>query len=652
MPDSSYADSSEDERERPAPKADLRATDPARLQRQTIVVHDFSGGVGEVISLDPTNLDEVLPDRKDERAVSRRKSQPSKQASKQSSISEHEVTITDMREDGRKRQRKGTLDSMHEEEPRKGIGKRVRGRWVKRKRKVETIGVLITKHDKTFELVFKMLLGIRFAVSKTTAKRFVRDLTRADFAEKTTHPFPSHGTQETIGHPYSSFTFVDYCPFVFRRLRENFSIDSADYLLSLTEEYKLSEIISPGKSGSFFYFSPDTRFMLKTITKAEKQCLRRILFAYYKHVTTNPDTLIIRFFGLHKVKKPRGQGGYYFVIMGNIFAQACGDLHEKYDLKGSSVGRTCGVKRPGAIWKDLDFDRNLTLGPEKRAVFLDQVHRDSEFLERIGIMDYSLLLGIHKITITEEPIGEAGDVIHASPSYSVQESEQENMRMLFNSVFTRDEGGFGATDEDNNPIAELYYMGIIDILQPYSLGKRFEHNFKSLRWDPYEISAVDPTTYARRFVAFLEAHVNTNDAHKLELLPITPPDETVVDKAARKERKHQRRIEAKEKKKKIKEERKRIQENVKEAKKEQREQNKKIKKEEKQRAQKEKEERRRSRLMDSQSDTGGRGGERRSESKQQDGDAFDLLPTDEVTLHMVRRPWEKPTKATIPQGNM
>jgi 1-phosphatidylinositol-4-phosphate 5-kinase len=38
------------------------------------------------------------------------------------------------------------------------------------------------------------------------------------------------------------FKFKDYCPWVFRRIRECFHVDSGDYLLSLTGKYVLSEL--------------------------------------------------------------------------------------------------------------------------------------------------------------------------------------------------------------------------------------------------------------------------------------------------------------------------------------------------------------------------------------------------------------------------
>ena len=77
------------------------------------------------------------------------------------------------------------------------------------------------------------------------------------------------------------FKFKDYAPWVFRYLRTHFHIDAADYLVSLTGKYVLSELGSPGKSGSFFYFSQDYRFIIKTIRSSEHKFLRSILSDYY-----------------------------------------------------------------------------------------------------------------------------------------------------------------------------------------------------------------------------------------------------------------------------------------------------------------------------------------------------------------------------------
>jgi 1-phosphatidylinositol-4-phosphate 5-kinase len=138
----------------------------------------------------------------------------------------------------------------------------------------------------------------------------------------------------------------------------------------------LSELGSPGKSGSFFYFSRDYRFIIKTIRAVEHKWLRTVLKDYYQHVRDNPHTLIsrsvfpwsaygvfvahpelYRFYGLHRIKLPRGRK-IHFVIMNNLFP-AHRDIHETYDLKGSTVGRILPESKlqdnPGAVMKDLNW---------------------------------------------------------------------------------------------------------------------------------------------------------------------------------------------------------------------------------------------------------------------------------------------------------
>jgi 1-phosphatidylinositol-4-phosphate 5-kinase len=80
------------------------------------------------------------------------------------------------------------------------------------------------------------------------------------------------------------------------------------------------------------------------------------------------------------------------------------DIHETYDLKGSTVGRDYPEERakdnPGAVLKDNNWlrrGRTLQLGPEKKAFLTEQLRRDTELLQRLNVMDYSLLVGIHEL---------------------------------------------------------------------------------------------------------------------------------------------------------------------------------------------------------------------------------------------------------------
>lgn len=278
--------------------------------------------------------------------------------------------------------------------------------------------------------------------------------------------------------------------------------------MSLTSKYILSELGSPGKSGSFFYFSRDYKYIIKTIHHAEHKFLRKILKDYYNHVTENPNTLISQFYGLHRVKIPFGRK-IHFVVMNNLFPPHR-DIHQTFDLKGSTIGREFKeenlAENARATLKDLNWlrrDMRLELGPSKKELFLQQVERDVKLLEKLKIMDYSLLIGIHdmergnednlrdKTLQVFEPGGESSDVqshmLVRTPSKMESARKARELRKIINKekpvpidqsgskmpeeaadrkhiAFYSDDGGFRASHEDDRPGEKVYYLGIIDCL--------------------------------------------------------------------------------------------------------------------------------------------------------------------------------------------
>ncbi|KAI9331451.1 hypothetical protein DFJ73DRAFT_857274 [Zopfochytrium polystomum] len=262
------------------------------------------------------------------------------------------------------------------------------------------VGTPVKEGHANYMLMYDMLTGIRVSVSRCNAREN-RPLDESDFAAAHKLAFDVTGNELTPSARYD-FKFKDYSPWVFRHIRELFHVDANEYLMSLTGKYVLSELGSPGKSGSFFYFSQDYRFIIKTIHKSEHKFVRKVLKKYYEHVKSNPETLLTRVFGLHRVKLP-GNKKIHFVVMGNVLP-ANKDVHETYDLKGSTVGRIVppneAEDNPRVTLKDLNWlekNRKLHLGPIKRSLLLDQIRKDVEFLERLEIMDYSLLIGCHDL---------------------------------------------------------------------------------------------------------------------------------------------------------------------------------------------------------------------------------------------------------------
>lgn len=147
----------------------------------------------------------------------------------------------------------------------------------------------------------------------------------------------------TPAHAARDFKFKDYCPEVFRHIRARFDIDPAEYLLCVCGNFEFLEFISNSKSGQFFFYSHDRRYMIKTVSQGESKFLRKILPEYYAHIMAHPNTLLTRFFGMHRVK-PHKKREQHFLIMGSVFyTQRTMDL--VFDLKGSSqVGRNFSLE--------------------------------------------------------------------------------------------------------------------------------------------------------------------------------------------------------------------------------------------------------------------------------------------------------------------
>lgn len=50
-------------------------------------------------------------------------------------------------------------------------------------------------------------------------------------------------------------------------------------------------------------------------------------------------------------------------------------------------------------------------------------------------------------------------------------------------IFYQDEGGYRATDDLNQPMDTIYYLGVIDITTPYNAVKKAEHFWKGMSAD-------------------------------------------------------------------------------------------------------------------------------------------------------------------------
>ncbi|GKT20824.1 Phosphatidylinositol-4-phosphate 5-kinase like protein [Aduncisulcus paluster] len=232
--------------------------------------------------------------------------------------------------------------------------------------------------------------GIRFSVGSSSD--YCKSVDLEDFScfEKTN--LPQRGS-------IRGFEFKDYYPQVFSVIRHLYGISDISYLLSLAGESSLNFFGSEGKSGAFFFISQDKRFIGKTLKLSETTLLKSIILSYYNHLRRYPNTLISRYYGMHRIQKKGEATKRHFFIMSNVLYTE-NTIFEKYDLKGSSQGRRLKKKhiKDGSTFKDLDFiDRRskIYLPEAKRKMFMDQLKIDTEFLSKLKLLDYSVFLGIH-----------------------------------------------------------------------------------------------------------------------------------------------------------------------------------------------------------------------------------------------------------------
>eukprot|EP00891_Asterochloris_glomerata_P007971 jgi/Astpho2/7971/Aster-06568 len=372
------------------------------------------------------------------------------------------------------------------------------------------LGEQVYKGHHSYDLMRNLQLGILFSIAKSgrlSPLGAKRSLDPSDFSMQVTQYFPR-------GPESSSFKWKDYCPTVFQRLRQMYGIDNKDYLLSLTGDRALRLLASPGKSGSVFFLSDDDRFMIKTMKHEEMRLLLELMPQYYSHVESNHNTLLTRFHAVHRVK-PLGGQKVRFVVMGNVFPSDV-KLHRRYDLKGSTFGRTAAKKagNPNTVLKDLDVDLQLQLDPASYDGLMAQLESDCELLERLKVMDYSLLLGVHYLNW--------GDGTWHPPSVAAAtiDSYACNARLLFPNLYAQAalHAALQLTLASAIPLIMpcyvkqqsrqismacepvLVYYGIIDFLQEYSMRKRMEHAMKATVFNGKAISVVDPHSYRVRFL--------------------------------------------------------------------------------------------------------------------------------------------------------
>jgi len=299
---------------------------------------------------------------------------------------------------------------------------------------------------------------------------------------------------------------VTYSPVIFALLRKKLQTAST----TIQREARgatWSTAGSPGKSPSIFFFFGS--FVWKSVTKEEWTYFQSTFFtSYVSYVSAGPDggTLLPHLYLMVRIKNMSTNTRYRFVLMNNVF-RTTHVVPLIYDLKGSCVGRdgigAAGSAPPKRTANGVILRKDNDVGPEKliklrhtkRAVFLSTLRADCAFLKLVNVIDYSLVVGVRTRLGTRASEFELP-------------TEPVDVRSLWSA-----DGGMTSypLEENGTPqdtshcyAEEIYYMGLVDIMQPYNTRKMLETLTKGMMFDKTTISVIPSADYAARMCAMAE----------------------------------------------------------------------------------------------------------------------------------------------------
>ncbi|XP_055858683.1 putative 1-phosphatidylinositol 3-phosphate 5-kinase [Episyrphus balteatus] len=166
-----------------------------------------------------------------------------------------------------------------------------------------------------------------------------------------------------------------------------------------------------GKSGSKFSKTLDDRFVLKEMSPKDIAIFENFAPNYFDYINKchqqNHPTLLAKIVGVYRVtiKKKDSFQEKFMLVMENLFYEC--DIKNKFDLKGSERNRLVNpTNQNGEIvlldenLVQMSWSKPLYVLSHSKAVLKDAINRDSSFLAKNQVMDYSLLVGLNNKSST------------------------------------------------------------------------------------------------------------------------------------------------------------------------------------------------------------------------------------------------------------
>ena len=351
------------------------------------------------------------------------------------------------------------------------------------------------------------------------------------------------GDETISSSPYLDVKVIDYAPKVFSYLRKIENININKMIESFLPKNNSQGIKkSQGKSGSFFISTDDNKYMIKTLKSDELELLKHVfLKEYVKYIENNPNSLLCRLYGMYNIIL--GQGDEILVIvMRNVIGDFKDNTIVKFDLKGSTYKRKSkfDMGNNNNVMKDLDFnefEKSIMLSLSSIERLRINSEKDSQFLCKSGLMDYSLFLV--KLTLNKEEAKDTfGDNIIEKQNddfIQITSSNENNKKDLDrNSEYYKGKGAIHDIQHYKKYLfpslnqGTAYIISIIDYFQLFNFFKYIESNLKTKflfqKKNKNEISCVDPKSYSDRFIKYINSLTDVKQFLSNEITEV-PNDE-------------------------------------------------------------------------------------------------------------------------------
>ena len=370
-----------------------------------------------------------------------------------------------------------------------------------------------------------------------------------------------------------NISYVLYSPLVFYFLRKIDNLSFENIIFSILPENNTNSIKkTQGRSGNFFILTDDKQYILKTINNLEMEfILSKFLKNYYHYLNDdnqkNNDSILSRIYGLYKIYFTGGDT-MNLILMKNIYCNFHIDnILNKYDLKGSSKNReTLIVNKDDykdKVLKDINFvgiEKFLYIDKDHIQELRNIVKRDSEFLESLNVMDYSLLVIKIKVNKKEYDFLVNNNLINNNLNNelindnSISNKDNDNnqnynstnnininknvnynndINVEKNTKNNKDNNDINNIEKDKNVLDEIqmnisklnincikkylfksifndiiYIIGIIDFFQVYDMKKKIEAKLKRVNSNKFSISCINSKDYKIRFINNFENITN------------------------------------------------------------------------------------------------------------------------------------------------